>query len=113
MNAMWTLDEAQKEFTRQMAIKFKKGVHDERVVSRVRDILQRYPGKSEVFVLVETVDQETSTLRLRFQTMRPVALKVGVTQDLQNELNEALGEGHLQFIADVKRSSQKSQSVGR
>ncbi len=112
VNQMWTLEEAEKEFTRQMAIKFKKGFHDERVVNRVRDILQRYPGKSDVIVLVETVDNETSMNRLRFVAQRPVAMKVGVTSELQNELNDVLGEGHLQFFADVKRAS-KPQSVGR
>ncbi|MDX1968131.1 MAG: DNA polymerase III subunit alpha [Planctomycetaceae bacterium] len=113
VNAMWTLDEAERDFTRQVAIKFHKGLHDERVVNRVRDILQRYPGKSEVVVLVETVNSDEPTNRLRFIAQKPLAMKVSASRDLQTELNDVLGEGYLHLFADTKRASSKPQSVGR
>ncbi|MBI1346526.1 DNA polymerase III subunit alpha [bacterium] len=113
VNAMWTLDEAERDFTSKMAIKFRRGLHDERVVNRVRDILQRYPGKSEVIVLVETVDNDDPTSRLRFVAQKPLTMKVSPQRDLQIELNDVLGEGHLQLFAEVKRATGKSQSVGR
>lgn len=113
VNAMWTLDEAERDFTSKMAIKFRRGLHDERVVNRVRDILQRYPGKSEVIVLVETVDNDDPTSRLRFVAQKPLTMKVSPQRDLQIELNDVLGEGHLQLFAEVKRASSRSQSIGR
>jgi DNA polymerase III subunit alpha len=113
VNSMWTLDEAQREFTRQVAIKFKRGLHDDRVVQRVRDILQRHPGKTDVIVLVETLDQETATNRLRFIAQKPVPLKVAANAELRRELDDLLGDGNIHLVADVKRAGGKPQSVGR
>lgn len=113
VNALWTLDEAERDFTRQVAIKFHKGLHDERVVNRVRDILQRYPGKSEVVVLVETVNTDEPTTRLRFIAQKPLGMKVSASRDLQTELNDVLGDGYLHLFSDTKRASSKPQSVGR
>lgn len=113
VDSMWSLDEAEQNFTRQLAIKFRKGYHDGRVVNRVRDILQRYPGKSEVVVLVETTDEEDPTCRLRFVAQKPIAMKVTCTKELKTELRDVLGDGSLMYVAEAKRASSKPQSVGR
>ena len=113
VNAMWTMEETQREFTQKMTIKFQKGVHDERVVNRVRDILQKFPGKAEVLVYVETVDAEEPTNRIRFLAQKPIGLKVSVSNEMQQELNDVLGEGSLRLIADARKASGKTQSIGR
>ncbi len=112
VDSMWTIDEAEQTFTRQLAIKFKRGLHDARVVNRVRDILQRYPGKSEVVVVVETAAPEEPTCRLRFVAQKPIAMRVTCNRELRTELNDVLGDGNLVFIAEAKRAG-KPQSVGR
>lgn len=113
VDALWTLEEVEKEFTRQIAIKFQRGLHDSRVVARVRDILQRYPGRSEVMVVVDTVDESRPTNRLRFIAQKPLDLRVSCTRELKTELTDVLGPGHLHFTAEPKRRNGPSQSIGR
>ncbi len=83
------------------------------MVNRVRDILQRYPGKSEVVVVVETADPEEPTCRLRFVAQKPIAMRVTCNRELRTELNDVLGDGNLVFIAEAKRTGNRPQSVGR
>jgi DNA polymerase-3 subunit alpha len=113
VDALWTLEEVEKDFTRQIAIKFQRGLHDSRVVARVRDILQRYPGRSEVMVVVDTVDESRPTNRLRFIAQKPLDLRVSCTRELKTELTDVLGPGHLHFTAEPKRRNGPSQSIGR
>jgi DNA polymerase-3 subunit alpha len=53
-NKVMTLEEAEKEFTRQIALKFRNGYHTEADMQRVREILNRFPGKTPVVIIVET-----------------------------------------------------------
>jgi DNA polymerase-3 subunit alpha len=113
VDAMWTMEEVEKEFTRQIAIKFQRGLHDSRVVNRVRDILQNHPGRSEVMVVVDTADDSRPSCRLRFTSEKPLKMTVSCTKELKTELMDVLGPGHLDFIAEPKRRNGSSQSVGR
>lgn len=113
VDAMWTMEEVEKEFTRQIAIKFQRGVHDSRIVTRVRDILQRYPGKSEVMVVVDTLDEARPTCRMRYIAQKPLDIKVSCTRELKTELADVLGPGHLHIAAEPKRKSGNAQSMGR
>ena len=54
VNKVLTLDDAEKEFTRQIAIKFTQGLHDRDDMQRVQDILSRFPGKTPVVIVLET-----------------------------------------------------------
>jgi len=110
VDAMWTLEEVEKEFTRQVLIKFQKGLHDTRVIERVRDIIQKNPGRAEIILIVDTAEGES---RLRYIAHKPLEQKLSVNQDLRRELTEALGEGHIKFIADLKKKPSGGQSVGR
>ena len=109
IDAMWTLDEVEKEFTRQVHIKFQKGLHDARVIERVRDIIQKNPGKAEIMVVVDTSDGDT---RLRYISQKPLEQKLSVNRELRRELTEALGEGHIRFVADLKKKP-NGGSIGR
>jgi DNA polymerase-3 subunit alpha len=110
IDAMWTLEEVEKEFTRQVLIRFQKGVHDIRVIERVRDIINKNPGKADVFLLVDSTEGD---VRVRYTSQKPLEQKVSVNRDMRRELNEALGEGNVKFVADLKKKSTNSQSVGR
>ncbi len=113
VDALWTMEEVEREFTRQLAIKFQRGLHDSRVVTRVRDILQRYPGRSEVMVVVDTVDDARPSSRMRYVAEKPLQVKVSCTRELKTELTDVLGPGHLHITAEPKRKNGASQSTGR
>lgn len=53
-NKLMTLENAEKQFTEQIAIKFQKGIHSENDMLRVRETINRYPGKSDVVVVVDS-----------------------------------------------------------
>ncbi len=114
VNQLMTLDEAEKAFTSHVAIKFQRGVHTEADVSRTRDVLNRFPGKTNVYFLVESIDNENPKGKLRYTLMPPSELKVSCGDELQQELSNILGRGNLKFIAEVKkRATSTSQSTGR
>lgn len=112
VDAMWTLEEVEKEFTRQVLIKFRKGLHDLRVIERVRDIIQKTPGSAEVLVIVEGIT--TGTTRQRYISKSPLEKKISVNRDLRRELVATIGEENIRFVADLKKKSNSSaQSIGR
>lgn len=110
IDAMWTLEEVEKEFTHQVLIKFQKGLHDIRVIERVRDILLKTPGKAEVVLVVDIAGAEKRT---RYISMKPLAQKIAVNRDMRRELMETVGEDNIKFVADLKKKSAAGQSVGR
>ncbi len=54
VNRIYTLDQADKEFTSQVAIKFEKGLHSSDDVQRVRNVISRYPGPTDVILIVDS-----------------------------------------------------------
>ncbi len=54
VNRIYTLDQADKEFTAQVAIKFEKGMHSRDDVQRVRNVVSRFPGSTEVILIVDS-----------------------------------------------------------
>jgi DNA polymerase-3 subunit alpha len=54
------LEEAERKFTRQVAVKFRRGLHTEDDMRRVRDVFARHPGATPVVVLVETWEDEST-----------------------------------------------------
>ncbi|MBA4031983.1 MAG: DNA polymerase III subunit alpha [Planctomyces sp.] len=112
IDQIWTLEEIERDFTKSIAIKFQRGLHDARVIQRVKDILGKHPGKSEVIIVVDSVDADEPTQRLRYMAQKPLGVKVSCNRDLRDELLDALGEGHISLVAE-KRVSQRSGSIGR
>ena len=54
VNRMLDLDQADKEFTSQIAIKFQRGLHTPNEMRRVREIIGRYPGQTDVVLCVDS-----------------------------------------------------------
>ena len=54
VNRIYTLDQADKEFTAQVAIKFEKGMHSKDDIQRVRNVVSRFPGSTEVILIVDS-----------------------------------------------------------
>ncbi|MEZ6130726.1 MAG: DNA polymerase III subunit alpha [Planctomycetaceae bacterium] len=61
VNRMLTLDQADKEFTSQVAIKFDRALHTLDDVESVRRILSRYPGSTDVVLVVDSFDSSTGS----------------------------------------------------
>ncbi len=103
VNRLITLDEAEKEFTQQVAIKFQQGMHNDHEMKVVREILDRYPGQTEVLFVVDSAKDEPDSKRLRYYLSPPAAMRVSASPKLRAELVAALGDGNLQFRAPTKK----------
>ncbi len=120
VNKLLTLAEAEKEFTKQVAIRFQKGLHTEDDMKRVRDLLSRYPGKTPVTIVVETSDPKNAHSSEnggsnghvngngaanglngsgRVRAMLATSLTVSARSELKEELKAILGEGGFRFQA--------------
>ena len=60
INKLMTLEQAEKEFTKQVLIKFRRGFHNESDMTRVRDLLLRHPGKTPVILVIDTWEEKSS-----------------------------------------------------
>ena len=65
------------------------------------------------FVSRRFVDASDGNSRLRYISQKPLEQKLSVNRELRRELTEALGEGHVKFVADLKRKPASAGSVGR
>jgi DNA polymerase III subunit alpha len=95
VSRLLTLDEASKEFTTQVAVKFQRGLHSEHDMRRVRQILQTHPGPVEVVIFVESADETDPSVRRQFRLRQ--SLSVSCTGALRSELQSAVGEEHVRF----------------
>ena len=111
VDAMWTLEEVEKEFTKQVLIKFQKGLHDIHAIERVRDIIQKTPGKAEVILVVDSAGE--GDIRKRYISLKPLEQKISVNRELRRELTETIGEENVKFVADLKKKGSNGQSIGR
>jgi hypothetical protein len=66
-------------------------------------VLNRFPGRIEVLVLVESIDEADPSIRLRYVLTTPGTLKVACTPELRAALEQAIGSDHFQFYAATKR----------
>ncbi len=135
VNRILTLDQADKEFTSQVAIKFEKGLHSTDDIQRVRNVITKYPGSTDVILIVDswaengaslngngngnghhetsTDDLETTAgTRLRYILTTGNDCKVNIGPDLLQALTDIVGEGNFDLKA-TKTKKPSGQSVGR
>jgi len=105
VDRLLTLEDAEKEFTSLVAIKFQKGLHTAEDMTRVRDILSRFPGKTEVHIIVDSTDENAPDQRIRYILSPPSGLSVSCGPHFREELEQALGSEHFRFHATPKRTS--------
>lgn len=116
VNQLFTIEEADKNFTTQIAINFKRGLHGEREMLRTKQILESHPGKTDVILIVDTPDPADPSQHFRYVLSTPNQLKVSCNTDLQSELYTLLGREHIQLIAPPKETRMRSMggaSIGR
>ena len=103
VNQVLSLDEAAAQFTDQLAIKFQRGLHTERDMLRVRDVLSQFPGATEVVLLIDTADPADPARRLRYYLAAQERFRVTCGGELQARLTEILGRSHFRLVASQKR----------
>ena len=105
-----TLDEAEKRFTDQVAIKFRRELHRPEDFEGVRAVLAKYPGRCDVALLIESFDEQNPRLRFRYLLSPGANVKVSPSPTLAAELQAILGPGHVQFIATPKRRNPQAHA---
>jgi DNA polymerase-3 subunit alpha len=109
VSRLLTLDEASREFTTQVAVKFQRGLHSEHDMQRVRQILQANPGPVEVVIFIESADESDASIRRRFRLKQ--SLTVSCTSTLRTDLQSVMGEEHVRFNgAPPKRNGRNLES---
>lgn len=142
VNKLMTLEQADKEFTTNVAIKFQRGIHTPDDMETVREILKRYPGQTEIVVVVDSFDtpeageltagdetpeddlaendtnvatvtkKRATARRMRYVLSAPNDCNVSCSSEFQREIVEVLGEGNLRLGSSQKVKSGAS-GVGR
>ena len=112
VNSLLTIEEAEKEFTTQLAIKFQRGLHSEQDMIRTRDVLQRFPGRTEVVIIVDTVDAADPGTRLRCTLTVPNQMRVSCSEELRRELTQAIGSGHFALHGAPRKRNGQSGNGG-
>jgi len=116
VNKLMTLEQAEKEFTKQILIKFRRGFHSETDMKRVRDLLQRHPGKTPVILVIDTWEEPAAShganghsnghgestavaSRALLKCYLTIASGVSAGSELKHELTSLLGADGFRFQA--------------
>ncbi|QDT37987.1 DNA polymerase III subunit alpha [Stratiformator vulcanicus] len=113
VNKLLTLDDAEREFTAQVVVRFRKGLHEQRQLTAARDALQRFPGETDIVILVESADPADPDAVVRYRLMTPGYLRVTANAMLRRELTDILGEEFVRFHSPSKRRVSDSGSNGQ
>ena len=113
VNQFLTLEDAEKQFTRHLTINFKRGLHTEADVRRTKEVIERYPGKTSVYLFVDSPDDENPGGQIRYTLMPPQEMKVTCNAELTEALSNVVGRTNLKFYADMKKKSGSATSIGR
>lgn len=121
VNRILTLDQADREFTSQVAIKFERGLHTAADVDRVRLLVSRFPGSTQVVIVVDSWaeapaqnitatpadgDPDSSAPpRLRYVLTTPTECHVSVGPEFVQALAETVGETHFDLKAARPRKA--------
>jgi DNA polymerase-3 subunit alpha len=98
-----TLDQAEKKFTDQVAIKFQRGLHTNDEVQRAREILKRYPGRCDVVLVVESFDDANPSQRVKYLLTPAAETPVAADSRLATELRAVLGPGNVKFLTTQRK----------
>ena len=113
VNQLLTIEEADKNFTSQIAINFKRGLHSEREMTRAKQILETFPGKTDVILIIDTPDPNDAEQHFRFVLSTPSQFKVSCSSEMQTQLHDLLGREHIQLIVPPKQNRLREMGGGR
>jgi len=91
------IDEAEREFTQQVVVQFRRGRHSRDDMVRVRNALTRFPGRTQVIVALDSRDETNGGQRYR--CIMPTPTRVECSREFQQTLGDLLGEKHIHLHA--------------
>jgi DNA polymerase-3 subunit alpha len=125
INKFFTLEEAERKYTKQVAVKFRRGFHTDEDMRRIRDVLARHPGGTPVVILVDTWDEHAgdeptpgdvrvdashqtppAPTRTAIRAFVTTSTNVSANAALKQELDNALGRGSYRYVAETTLSNQ-------
>lgn len=71
-------------------------------MTRVRDILKRYPGGTEVVLVIDSTEPSDPDQRTRYVLTTPSSMNVSCSAGLRTELEAVLGEEHIRYHAPAR-----------
>jgi len=113
-NKIYTMADAEKEFTKQVIVKFRRGYHTEQDMKRTRDVLGRYPGKTPVMLFLDTWEDAKSNGngngngdghddggagRTALRCIVTTPMSVTCSPDLRRDLLDSLGAQGFRFLS--------------
>ena len=98
VNRIYTLDQADKEFTAQVAIKFEKGLHSKDDIQRVRNVVSRFPGSTEVILIVDSFAENLRNGASKNGNGHANGNDHGQTSDVLDEDSEGSSVSRLRYI---------------
>lgn len=138
VNKVMTLEQAEREFTKQILIKLRRGYHTEDDMRRIRDTLASHPGKTPVVLVIETWEDKpvkplsiqngngapppetngssgqaahTDTIRSYLRCYLTTSATVAASQPLKDSLINLLGPKGFLFQAS-QQNGKSSESNG-
>jgi len=103
VNELVTIEDAKRKFTEQVAVKFQNGLHSDQDVERVHDVIRRHPGKCEVVLVVESVDQTDRSRSLRYILSTPPEMRVSGDPQVAAELQQVVGQTNVRLLGAPRR----------
>jgi DNA polymerase-3 subunit alpha len=126
VNRIHTLDQADREFTAQIAIRLEKGLHTAAEIQRVRGLISRFPGNTDVILLVDSwaensrkqtgaeppTSSDSAPARLRYVLTTGTDCRVNIGPEFLQGLTDIVGESNYDLKA-AKTRKPAAQGVGR
>ena len=99
VNRLITLDDMEKECTRQVAVKFRAGLHHEADMVRVRELIDRYVGgETDVLIFIDAADPRDMQCRVQYRLNTPQRMRVTCSRGLRQDLIGVVGIENLSFV---------------
>ena len=108
VNRLMTLDQADREFTTQVAIKFDRGLHSLEDVENVRKLLNRFPGSTDVILVVDSFDSAGVTAGNGGSHSEPASGNVTATAVAEPQTDTDTATNRLRYILTTGKDCQVS-----
>jgi DNA polymerase-3 subunit alpha len=113
VHELYSLEEADRRFTEQVALKFTRGRHQPQDLERAREILKNYPGRCDLRIVIDSFAEEDPAARCRYLLAAGPHFKVSADAALARELQSLLGEGSVRFVGAARGKPNGSAGNGK
>ncbi len=104
VNEIVSIEDAKRKFTEKVAIKFQSGLHDNQDLQRVHDVLKRHPGRCEVVLVVESVNQQDRSRPVRYILLHPAGTdRSPGDPNVAVELQQVVGQANVRMHGGGRR----------